>query len=284
MRWERRGRSTNLEDRRGGGGARLGGGMGKMGLGGLVLVVLFAVITKQNPLQLIGALQQGGGAAVSSEPAPINDPAEEEEVQFVSFVLDDAQAMWHELLPRTGTAYRDARLVLFRDVVQSACGMAQSATGPFYCPADERVYIDLGFYRELATRFGAPGDFAEAYVLAHEVGHHVQTLEGTNAAVAQASRQRPSEANALSVRMELQADCYAGIWAARAARAGRLEAGDLEEGLTAAAAVGDDRIQRESTGRVQPESFTHGTSEQRMTWFRRGFDSGDPARCDTFAR
>lgn len=284
MRWERRGRSANLEDRRGGGGARLGGGMGKMGLGGLVLVVLFAVITKQNPLQLIGALQQGGGAAVSSEPAPINDPAEEEEVRFVSFVLDDVQAMWHELLPRTGTAYRDARLVLFRDVVQSACGMAQSATGPFYCPADERVYIDLGFYRELATRFGAPGDFAEAYVLAHEVGHHVQTLEGTNAAVAQASRQRPSEANALSVRMELQADCYAGIWAARAARAGRLEAGDLEEGLGAAAAVGDDRIQRESTGRVQPESFTHGTSEQRMTWFRRGFDSGDPARCDTFAR
>lgn len=283
MRWERRGRSANLEDRRGGG-ARLGGGMGKMGLGGLVLVVLFAVITKQNPLQLIGALQQGGGAAVSSEPAPINDPAEEEEVRFVSFVLDDVQAMWHELLPRTGTAYRDARLVLFRDVVQSACGMAQSATGPFYCPADERVYIDLGFYRELATRFGAPGDFAEAYVLAHEVGHHVQTLEGTNAAVAQASRQRPSEANALSVRMELQADCYAGIWAARAARAGRLEAGDLEEGLGAAAAVGDDRIQRESTGRVQPESFTHGTSEQRMTWFRRGFDSGDPARCDTFAR
>lgn len=283
MRWERRGRSANLEDRRGGG-ARLGGGMGKMGLGGLVLVVLFAVITKQNPLQLIGALQQGGGAAVSSEPAPINDPAEEEEVRFVSFVLDDVQAMWHELLPRTGTAYRDARLVLFRDVVQSACGMAQSATGPFYCPADERVYIDLGFYRELATRFGAPGDFAEAYVLAHEVGHHVQTLEGTNAAVAQASRQRPSEANALSVRMELQADCYAGIWAARASRAGRLEAGDLEEGLGAAAAVGDDRIQRESTGRVQPESFTHGTSEQRMTWFRRGFDSGDPARCDTFAR
>src|SRR5690606_37503689 len=143
--------------------ARLGGGMGKMGLGGLVLVVLFAVITKQNPLQLIGALQQGGGAAVSSEPAPINDPAEEEEVRFVSFVLDDVQAMWHELLPRTGTAYRDARLVLFRDVVQSASGMAQSATGPFYCPADERVYIDLGFYRELATRFGAPGDFAEAY-------------------------------------------------------------------------------------------------------------------------
>jgi predicted metalloprotease len=256
--------------------------MGRIGIGGLVLVVLFAVITKQNPLQLIGALQQGGGAAPTTEVAPVNDPQEEEEVEFVSFVLDDAQAMWRELLPRMGTPYRDARLVLFRDAVQSACGMAQSATGPFYCPADERVYIDLGFYRELAQRFGAPGDFAEAYVLAHEVGHHVQALEGTNAAVAEASRQRPGQANALSVRMELQADCYAGIWAARAARANRLEAGDLEEGLTAAAAVGDDRIQRESTGRVQPESFTHGTSEQRMTWFRRGFDSGDPRRCNTF--
>lgn len=283
MRWERKGRSSNLEDRRGGGGARLGGGMGRMGLGGLVLVVLFAVITKQNPLQLLGALQGDGGMTATTEAAPLDDPAEEEEVQFVSFVLDDAQAMWREMLPRTGTAYRDARLVLFRDVVQSACGMAQSATGPFYCPADERVYIDLGFYRELADRFGAPGDFAEAYVLAHEIGHHVQTLEGTNAAVAQASRQRPDQGNALSVRMELQADCYAGIWAARAARANRLEAGDLEEGLTAAAAVGDDRIQRETTGRVQPESFTHGTSEQRMTWFRRGFDSGDHGRCNTFA-
>lgn len=284
MRWERRGRSENLEDRRGGGGGMgMGGGFGRLGVGGLVLVVLFAVITKQNPLALIGAISQGGPTASADAPAaPISDPDEEPEVEFVSFVLDDAQAMWSQLLPRTGTAWRDARLVLFRDAVSSACGMAQSATGPFYCPGDDRVYIDLGFYRELADRFGAPGDFAEAYVLAHEIGHHVQNLEGTNAAVAQAGQRRPDQANALSVLLELQADCYAGIWAAHAARAGRLEAGDLEEGLTAAAAVGDDRLQRESTGRVQPESFTHGTSEQRMTWFRRGFDSGDPGQCNTF--
>lgn len=278
MRWEKSGRSSNLEDRRGSP-ARTAGGLG---VGGLVLVVLFALITKQNPLALIGAVQQNA-PATAAEAAPLDDPAEEEEVRFVSFVLDDAQAMWARLLPASGTAWRDARLVLFRDAVSSACGMAQSATGPFYCPGDERVYIDLGFYDELSQRFGAPGDFAEAYVLAHEVGHHVQHVLGTNAAVAEASSRRPDQANALSVRLELQADCYAGIWAAKAARDGRLEAGDLDEGLTAAAAVGDDRLQRASGGQVQPESFTHGSSEQRMTWFRRGFDGGDLKSCDTFA-
>jgi predicted metalloprotease len=276
MRWERRGRSSNLEDRRGGGMRSAGG----LGIGGLVLVVLFAMITKQNPLALIGAVQQG---APSAEVAPIDDPNEEEKVEFVSFVLDDAQAMWAQLLPRTGTAWRDARLVLFRNVVASGCGNAGSATGPFYCPADERVYIDLGFFDELSSRFGAPGDFAEAYVLAHEIGHHVQNLEGTNAAVQDASRRRPDQANQLSVRLELQADCYAGIWAANAARVGRLEMGDLEEGLGAASAVGDDRLQREAGAQVQPETFTHGTSEQRRTWFKRGFDTGDPRSCDTFA-
>jgi len=275
MRWERRGRSSNLEDRRGGGMRSAGG----IGIGGLVLVVLFALITKQNPVALIGAVQQG---APSAEVAPVNDPDEEDKVEFVSFVFDDAQAMWAQLLPRTGTAWRDARLVLFRNVVSSECGNAGSATGPFYCPADERVYIDLGFFDELSSRFGAPGDFAEAYVLAHEIGHHVQNLEGTNAAVHDASRRRRDQANELSVRLELQADCYAGIWAAHAARAGRLEMGDLEEGLGAASAVGDDRLQREAGAQVQPETFTHGTSEQRMTWFRRGFDSGDPGNCDTF--
>src|SRR5690606_18060500 len=236
MRWERRGRSSNLEDRRGGGMRTAGG----IGIGGLVLVVLFALITKQNPVALIGAVQQG---APSAEVAPVNDPDEEDKVEFVSFVLDDAQAMWAQLLPRTGTTWRDARLVLFRNVVSSECGNAGSATGPFYCPADERVYIDLGFFDELSSRFGAPGDFAEAYVLAHEIGHHVQNLEGTNAAVHDASHRRRDQANELSVRLELQADCYAGIWAAHAARAGRLEMGDLEEGLGAASAVGDDRLQ-----------------------------------------
>jgi predicted metalloprotease len=278
MRWERRGRSSNLEDRRGSGGIRRAGGLG---IGGVVVVLLIALVTKQNPLSLLGALDQGGPVADTS--APLNDPAEEEQVQFVSFVLDDAQAMWAALLPRMGHQYRNARLVLFREQVSSACGVAGSATGPFYCPGDEQVYIDLGFYDELAQRFGAPGDFAEAYVLAHEVGHHVQHVLGTNRAVAEASQRRPDQANALSVLLELQADCYAGIWAARAAADRRLEPGDLEEGLGAAAAVGDDRLQRASTGTVRPESFTHGTSEQRMTWFRRGFDRGDPAYCDTFA-
>lgn len=277
MRWQKSSRSSNLEDRRGGGIGRAGG----MGIGGVVIVLLIALITKQNPLTLLGALDQGG--TVADTVAPITDASEEPEVLFVSFVLDDAQAMWASLMPRMGHQYRDARLVLFRDRVSSACGMAQSATGPFYCPGDERVYIDLGFYTELAQRFGAPGDFAEAYVLAHEVGHHVQHIQGTNAAVHEASQRRPDQANALSVLLELQADCYAGIWAARAAANGRLEPGDLEEGLGAAAAVGDDRLQRASTGQVQPESFTHGSSEQRMTWFRRGFDSGNPGSCDTFA-
>lgn len=282
MRWKSTGRSSNLEDRRGARG-RLPGGAGGLGLGGILLVVVIALVTKQNPLALLGAVGQGGGAPTEAA-APVADPAEEREVEFVSFVLDDAQAMWQTLLPNSlGSQYRDARLVLFRDAVASACGRAGSSTGPFYCPADERVYIDLGFFRELATRFGAPGDFAEAYVLAHEVGHHVQNVLGTNADVSAAQQRRPDLANQLSVRLELQADCYAGVWGAHAARNGRLEAGDLEEGLGAAAAVGDDRLQREATGRVQPESFTHGTSAERVQWFRRGFESGDPATCDPFS-
>lgn len=278
MKWERRGRSSNLEDRRGGN-VRTAGGLG---VAGIVIVLLISLITKQNPLALLGAVQQQGGAP-ASEVAPIDDPAEEEKVQFVSFVLDDAQALWARLMPAMGTSYRDARLVLFRNAVSSGCGNAQSAMGPFYCPADERVYIDLGFYDELARRFQAPGDFAEAYVLAHEVGHHVQHVMGTNAAVAEASRRRPDQANALSVLLELQADCFAGIYGAHAARNGRLEPGDLEEGLGAAAAVGDDRIQQSQGGGVKPESFTHGSSRQRVEWFRRGFESGNPALCDTFA-
>lgn len=283
MRWKSEGRSANLEDRRGGGG-RIPGGAGGLGLGGIVLIVVIALVTKQNPLALLGtATQMSGGGAPTEQAAPITDPAEEKQVEFVSFVLDDAQAMWQEVLPAEGANYRPAKLVLFRDQVASACGRAASSTGPFYCPGDEKVYIDLGFYHDLATRFGAPGDFAEAYVLAHEIGHHVQNLLGTNAQVREAEQRRPDQANALSVRLELQADCYAGVWGARAAKDGRLERGDLEEGLGAAAAVGDDRLQREATGHVQPESFTHGTSEERMRWFRRGFDAGIPSACDTFA-
>lgn len=281
MKWQSRGRSANLEDRRGASGG--GGGMGRLGLGGIVLVVVIALVTKQNPLTLLGALDGAGDGAPAAVAAPLDDPAEEGAVEFVSFVLDDAQVMWSTLLPSLGTPYRPATLVLFRDRVRTdGCGAAGAASGPFYCPADEKVYIDLSFYADLASRFGAPGDFAEAYVLAHEVGHHVQHLLGTNAAVSEAQRRRPDEANQLSVRLELQADCYAGVWAHRAARDGRLEAGDLEEGLTAAAAVGDDRLQQLDEGTVQPESWTHGSSAQRMEWFRRGFETGDPRRCDTF--
>jgi predicted metalloprotease len=257
--------------------------MGRLGLGGILLVVVVALVTKQNPMAILGLLGGAGEGAPPAAEAPITDPAEEQAVEFVSFVLDDAQVMWSSLLPTLGTPYRPATLVLFRDrVTTSGCGAAGAASGPFYCPADEKVYIDLSFYRELAERFGAPGDFAEAYVLAHEIGHHVQTVLGTNAEVSAAQRRRPDLANQLSVRLELQADCYAGVWAHRAAADGRLEAGDLEEGLGAAAAVGDDRLQRMGEGEVQPESWTHGSSEQRMSWFRRGFETGDPRRCETF--
>ena len=198
-------------------------------------------------------------------------------------MLDSTQAFWADAFRRGGGQYQDAKLVLFRDATATACGYGQAASGPFYCPGDQNVYIDLGFYDELASRFGAPGDFAQAYVLAHELGHHVQHLLGTEQQVRQLQRQRPDDANQLSVLLELQADCYAGAWGHRAAAQGLLEPGDVEEGLGAAAAVGDDRLQRAQTGTVSPDAFTHGTSEQRMSWFRRGFDTGNPDACDTFA-
>ena len=219
-----------------------------------------------------------------SFPEPGGPDPENEQVEFVSEVLDLNQNMWAQVLPaRLGTQYRPATLTLFRDAIQSACGFAQAATGPFYCPADEKVYIDLGFYNELHRRFGAPGDFAQAYVLAHEVGHHVQTVLGISRQVRQLQSQNPRQANQYSVAMELQADCLAGIWAQTAAQQGRLEPGDIEEGLGAAAAVGDDRIQKMSGKRyINPESFTHGSAAQRAEWFRRGFSTGDPDSCDTF--
>jgi uncharacterized protein len=276
MRWTPGGRSTNLEDRRG------SRGMGMpLGIGGtlvaLVLGLIFGpdVISNTN---LDPAMQTSGGAL-----APEDSAREESTVQFVSFVLDDAQRTWARLLPAAGTTYEPARLVLFRDAVRSGCGAAQSAMGPFYCPLDERVYIDLGFYDELRTRFGAPGDFAQAYVLAHEIGHHVQHLLGTDAQVRRTQESNPRLANELSVAMELQADCYAGIWAHSTEERQLLESGDVEEGLGAAAAVGDDRIQRQTTGEVHAESFTHGTSQQRASWFVRGYRSGQLESCDTFS-
>jgi uncharacterized protein len=281
MRWTPGGRSDNLEDQRGGGGGFGGRGLG---IGGVVILLILSVIFKQDFLSLAGGSGAIGGGP-SAAPAPINDPKEEREVQFLSFVLDDVQdSVWTVLLPQTeNTRYTKANLVLFRDAVQSACGTAQAASGPFYCPGDQKVYIDLSFWNQLG-QMGASGEFAQAYVLAHELGHHVQTLLGTSQQVSRLQQTRPDVANKASVALELQADCYAGVWGHSAAQRGKLDPGEAQQGLEAAAAVGDDHLQKMSTGRVSPESFTHGTSEQRMTWFRRGFDSGDPRQCDTFGR
>jgi uncharacterized protein len=279
MRWTPGGPSSDLEDRRGSSGGFGGGGM-RIGLGGAAVLLVLSLIFKQNFFALLGG--DGGGAAPTASGPVASTPEENQEVQFVSFVLDDAQSTWETIFRQHGQPYEHAKLVLFRDAIQWACGFAQAATGPFYCPGDEKVYIDLGFYDELRQRFGAPGDFAQAYVLTHELGHHVQRLLGTEAKVREAQQQRPDQANALSVGLELQADCYAGIWGHETAQRQILEAGDVEEGLAAAAAVGDDRIQRMSGQGVHPEGFTHGTSAQRSTWFRRGFESGRLEDCDTF--
>jgi uncharacterized protein len=282
MRWTPGGRSKDLEDRRGssGGMGGLGGGGMRIGLGGAAVLLVLSLVFKQDFFAMLGADGTTGEAAA---PAPVTGtPEEEKQVQFVSFVLDDAQSTWERLFQERGQTYQHAKLVLFRDAIQSACGFAQTATGPFYCPGDQKVYIDLGFYAELQQRFGAPGDFAEAYVLAHELGHHVQRLMGTEARVRESQEQRPDMANAYSVRLELQADCYAGVWGHETAQRQILEAGDVEEGLAAAAAVGDDRIQRMSGESVHPEAFTHGSSEQRAGWFKRGLESGRPEDCDTF--
>ncbi len=251
----------------------------KLGVGGMLVLLVLSYVFK---VDLITPITGGGGLsgpAPSAQQAPLNDPQEERMVQFVSVVLDSAQATW----ARTMSDYRPARLVLFRDATPTACGTGQSATGPFYCPGDEKVYIDLAFFDQLDRQFGAPGDFAQAYVLAHEIGHHVQNVLGTEQQVRRLQGQNPGAKNQLSVAMELQADCYAGVWAHDAARANMLEPGDIDEGLGAAAAVGDDRLQQMSGGRVHPESFTHGSSAERRKWFRAGYDSGDARKCDTFA-
>jgi predicted metalloprotease len=210
-------------------------------------------------------------------------PAEAKEVQFVTFVLDTAESEWSRILPQQmNTPWHDAKLVLFRDQTPTGCGAGETAMGPFYCPRDERIYIDLAFYDELKNRFGAPGDFAQAYVIAHELGHHVQKLLGTDAKVRRAQQANPDQANALSVALELQADCYAGVWGYHMQQENVLESGDVEEGLNAASAVGDDRIQQQTTGHVNADTFTHGSAAQRSSWFKRGFQSGDPRQCDTF--
>ncbi|HEU4416028.1 MAG TPA: neutral zinc metallopeptidase [Candidatus Angelobacter sp.] len=280
MRWTPGGTSGDIEDRRdeGGGGGFGFGGM-HIGIGGMLILVILSFVFKRNLFTLLS----GGGPGTSvSRPDTARDAQEEPTVKFVSFVLDDTQKTWAEILQRQGIQYRHAKLVLFRDETTSGCGSARSATGPFYCPVDEKVYIDLGFYDELKRRFGAPGDFAQAYVLAHEIGHHVQKLLGIEQKVSSLMRSDPGERNELSVKLELQADCLAGVWAHSTQERKLLEQGDVESAMNAAAAVGDDRLQKMSTGRVSPESFTHGSSAQRTQWFSRGMQQGSVGGCNTF--
>ena len=278
MQWSGGRRSSNIEDRRGGGGIPIGIAGGGIGT---VVLVLLAMFFGFDPGSV---LQTDRPAVEQPSQAPASSPREDTMRDFVSVVLADTEDTWTELFKQSKRDYRQPKLVLFSGQVQSACGIAGSAVGPFYCPSDQKVYLDLDFFRALQQRFRAPGDFAQAYVIAHEVGHHVQTLLGIGDRVAASKRgSSQAQANALSVRQELQADCFAGIWAFHAQKSRNvLEQGDLEEALNAASAIGDDTLQKRAQGRVMPESFTHGTSAQRVGWFKRGFESGDMRRCDTF--
>jgi uncharacterized protein len=277
MRWSGRRESENIEDRRG---IRVGKA-GGIGIGTIVLA-LIAVYFGQDPSVVLQNVQ----SPPTQEQVPYQESQAEEQLRhFVGVVLADTEQTWGDIFAANGRTYEQPKLVLFSGAVESACGFAEAAVGPFYCPGDHQVYLDLSFYQDLHERFGAPGDFAQAYVVAHEIGHHVQTLLGISERNT-AARQRAgeAEANALSVRQELQADCFAGIWAHNADQSRQLlEAGDIEEGLNAASAIGDDRLQKQARGYVSPESFTHGSSEQRVRWFKRGLDSGSMQQCDTFA-
>ncbi len=281
MRWKKARRSGNVVDARGRSGGFRGG---KLSLAGVAVVVVIGLLSGQDPLQILGQLaNQAGPPATQQSSAPTT--GDDPQVAFVQSILGDTEDTWRALFQQGGAQYRDPTLVLFRGGVSSACGFASSAVGPFYCPGDQQVYLDLQFFEEMASRFSVAGDFAQAYVIAHEVGHHVQTLLGVSQQM-QTARQRGARMegdNGLLVRQELQADCFAGVWAYHAQqRHDWLEEGDLEDALNAANAIGDDRLQQQSQGRVVPDAFTHGTSAQRMRWFRTGFDNGDPARCDTF--
>lgn len=283
MRWEGQPESENVEDRRGMGPARVGG----IGLGGIVLVLAISYFTGTNPLTLlnmINGVQEVTGPSMDQEPTTTGSP-NDSLGKFASVVLADTETTWETVLPGLGRQYENPRLVLFTGGVHSACGATSAAVGPFYCPEDRKVYLDLSFFDEMSHRLGAPGDFAQAYVIAHEVGHHVQNLLGIASKVNRLQRQgTESEGNALSVRMELQADCFAGVWGYHAKRERNLiEPGDFEEGLRAASAIGDDQLQKMSRGYTRPESWTHGSSAQRMTWLRKGLESGNPNACDTFS-
>ncbi len=274
--------SSNIEDRRGMRPVRTGVGLS---LGGVLFLVVLSLLGI-NPLPFLGVATQAPETQMQESTQPYQESPQEAALrEMTAVVLADTEETWNAILPQYGVQYAEPTLVLFNGVVQSGCGTAESAMGPFYCPLDQKVYIDMSFYNDLSQRFGAPGDFAQAYVIAHEVGHHVQNLAGTAEKV-HAAQQRAGkvEANELSVRMELQADCYAGVWAHHAARSRQLlEAGDVEEGLNAASAIGDDRLQKMSQGRVVPDAFTHGSSEQRVRWFRKGMETGSLEACDTFS-
>jgi predicted metalloprotease len=288
MRWTPGGESGDIEDDRdttggGGGGGGFNFGGIHLGIGGFLLLLVLSLVFKRNFLSLAG-FGTSSAPTQMSRPDTARDQQEQPLVQFVSFVLDDVQKTWTQILSQQGVPYRHAKLVLFRNRINSACGLAQEASGPFYCPGDEKVYIDLAFFDELKQRFGAPGEFAEAYVLAHELGHHVQKLTGIEQKVEAARQQNPQARNQLSVKLELQADCFAGVWGHTTDERKLLDPNEVNEGLKAAAAVGDDRLQRMAGRAVNPENFTHGSSQQRVSWFQKGFTTGDMKQCNTFAQ
>ena len=279
MRWTGGGGGNDIEDRRSSGGGGVGRGGVGLGLGGLLVLGLLSLVFKTD---LISPFIGGGGETASSGPDPARDAAEAPALESIGHVAQDTNDVWAKILASKGVQFPRAKVVLFRDYVSSACGSAESATGPFYCPGDQKVYVDLGFFEELKQRFGAPGEFAQAYVVAHELGHHVQNVLGIERKVRALQQQNPGAQNALSVKMELQADCLAGVWGKTTEERNILEAGEVEQAMKAASAIGDDRLQKQATGRVSPDSFTHGSSAQRVEWFQRGFQAGDLNACDTF--
>ena len=277
MRIQDEGDQSNIEDRRGSSGG--GGGGVKLGIGGMLLVGVLSLVFGRNLFSDLGV----NGSGSPATPGPRDAAAEEQAKKLAVFAFNDSQRVWAQETPQQQVPYRPAKMVLFRDATRSGCGQADSQVGPFYCPSDEKVYLDLGFFEELNSRFGAPGDFAQAYVVAHEVGHHVQKVLGIEARMRKEQARSPERKNELSERLELQADCFAGVWGHSTNNRKILDPGDIDEGLGAAAAIGDDKLQKDATGRVRPESFTHGTSAQRKKWLLRGLTSGKVEDCDTFA-
>ena len=280
MKWRKARRSSNVDDRRG---MRRAGGVGGLGLGGIAIVVVIGLLLGQNPIEMLGLVNQ---INQTSSPSTTSAPIDDEQTAFIASILGETEDVWSAIFAQSNQRYPAPELVLYSGRVNTACGFGSSAMGPFYCPADQKVYLDTRFFDDMRTRLGGGGDFAEAYVIAHEVGHHIQTITGSNRAVTEARRrgQNVEGEDGLLVRQELQADCYSGLWAHHAqARHQWLEPGDIEEALSTASAIGDDRLQRQARGSVVPDSFTHGTAEQRMRWFRVGFETGSVAACDTFA-